>query len=678
LVVGVVIALVAGTGTVAATTPAATQSDDTQKFEFDLDGNESDGRFQFSGNSNGSVFDFSETRDSPDFSFGETSEPPDFSGIGDDDGSPFDFSGIGDDDGSPFDFSGIGDDDGSPFDFSGIGDDGEAPDFSGIGDDGEAPDFSGIGDSDDDGDDGQEPGDGDSTEPNAPATFQISNIGTNSPVTEGETLTVDATVENVGDREGTQSVTLSVLDQSSSSDVTLAGGATAEIALSVPTQPGDAGSVTAMVQTVNDSLSTSVQINEADSAANFQLSNLQAPETVQAGETATVEATVENAGESEGTQNVTVSIAEESTTESVTLEPGESETVAVDWQTTEGDAGTDTATASSENDTVSTTVTVENTTSDGQPDFRLSNLQAPETVQAGETIEGSIDIENTGGREGTQTGGFGVDVDGDGDIETLEERTVTLAPGERTTETLTLPLAESLPGGTVTFGVHTENETVTRQVSVVAADGSTADDLPEYRSFTAYVEEGYIEVGEKDRRGDLPDCPSGIPENETKGCAQFTASFDQTTGEYTVTPENFRFPVIRFESDTLDDMPTNISATTTVEGSLDTATGYSTFEASTFANLLIPEIEGCGMPVVVNGTTGDSGSLSGSNGSTRSVITTGTSNATLVDNEFTVPGARSCDGLETAIGNDVGLPAGAGENEFVMELYIEFHAEPVA
>ncbi|SEN72611.1 hypothetical protein SAMN05216388_1004291 [Halorientalis persicus] len=576
LVVGVVIALVAGTGTVAATTPAATQSDDTQKFEFDLDGNESDGRFQFSGNSNGSVFDFSETRDSPDFSFGETSEPPDFSGIGDDDGSPFDFSGIGDDGEAP-DFSGIGDDGEAP-DFSGIGDDGEAPDFSGIGDDGEAPDFSGIGDSDDDGDDGQEPGDGDSTEPNAPATFQISNIGTNSPVTEGETLTVDATVENVGDREGTQSVTLSVLDQSSSSDVTLAGGATEEIALSVPTQPGDAGSVTAMVQTVNDSLSTSVQINEADSAANFQ----------------------------------------------------------------------------------------------------LSNLQAPETVQAGETIEGSIDIENIGGREGTQTGGFGVDVDGDGDIETLEERTVTLAPGERTTETLTLPLAESLPGGTVTFGVHTENETVTRQVSVVAADGSTADDLPEYRSFTAYVEEGYIEVGEKDRRGDLPDCPSGIPENETKGCAQFTASFDQTTGEYTVTPENFRFPVIRFESDTLDDMPTNISATTTVEGSLDTATGYSTFEASTFANLLIPEIEGCGMPVVVNGTTGDSGSLSGSNGSTRSVITTGTSNATLVDNEFTVPGARSCDGLETAIGNDVGLPAGAGENEFVMELYIEFHAEPVA
>ena len=63
-----------------------------------------------------------------------------------------------------------------------------------------------------------------------PADFDVTVDSTNSPVTEGETLTVDATVENTGDQQGTQDVTLTVdgTDRVSDAIVEYIGGTTTD------------------------------------------------------------------------------------------------------------------------------------------------------------------------------------------------------------------------------------------------------------------------------------------------------------------------------------------------------------------------------------------------------------------------------------------------------------------
>jgi hypothetical protein len=100
------------------------------------------------------------------------------------------------------------------------------------------------------------------TAPATPANFAVSNVGSNSPVNETETLDVAATVQNTGDQDGTQTVTLDVAGaQRDSQSVQLAGGASQTVTLSWATQSGDAGDYTATVASANDTGTTSVSVN---------------------------------------------------------------------------------------------------------------------------------------------------------------------------------------------------------------------------------------------------------------------------------------------------------------------------------------------------------------------------------------------------------------------------------
>ena len=66
-----------------------------------------------------------------------------------------------------------------------------------------------------------------------PANFEVTIDSTNSPIDEGETLTVDATVENTGDKSDTQTITLTVGGQQrASTDVNLGGGESTTMTLS--------------------------------------------------------------------------------------------------------------------------------------------------------------------------------------------------------------------------------------------------------------------------------------------------------------------------------------------------------------------------------------------------------------------------------------------------------------
>jgi len=106
-------------------------------------------------------------------------------------------------------------------------------------------------------------------EDSEPASFDVEITETPSPVVEGETLEVTATVTNTGDVEGTQTVTLSdtgfVDSQRDAVEVTLEGGeSNTSVALAWETEDGDAGSGGLTVASENDTDTTEVTVSEPD------------------------------------------------------------------------------------------------------------------------------------------------------------------------------------------------------------------------------------------------------------------------------------------------------------------------------------------------------------------------------------------------------------------------------
>jgi PGF-pre-PGF domain-containing protein len=104
----------------------------------------------------------------------------------------------------------------------------------------------------------------------SPANFSMTVDATNSPVTEGGTMTVDATVDNVGGQSGTQTVSLSAGgSQRDATSVTLDPGSTTTVSLSWATTTGDAGTYTATLASANDTATTSVSIHSEGSGTDW-------------------------------------------------------------------------------------------------------------------------------------------------------------------------------------------------------------------------------------------------------------------------------------------------------------------------------------------------------------------------------------------------------------------------
>ncbi|MDZ7688031.1 MAG: GLUG motif-containing protein [Halobacteriales archaeon] len=111
----------------------------------------------------------------------------------------------------------------------------------------------------------------------APVNFGVTIDSTNSPVSEGETLTVDTTVENTGDESGTQTVSLTVGGTVRDPvDVTLDGGSSTTETLGWTTGDGDVGDYTATVGSEDDSDTTQVTVESTDTS----LISINNPDTV--------------------------------------------------------------------------------------------------------------------------------------------------------------------------------------------------------------------------------------------------------------------------------------------------------------------------------------------------------------------------------------------------------------
>ena len=93
------------------------------------------------------------------------------------------------------------------------------------------------------------------------AYFEVEIAETNSPVNEGEDLNVDATIENTGELEGDQVITLETNDtQRDSTSVNLNPGDQTTETLTWNTEDGDAGDYTAGVSSDDDSDDIGVEV----------------------------------------------------------------------------------------------------------------------------------------------------------------------------------------------------------------------------------------------------------------------------------------------------------------------------------------------------------------------------------------------------------------------------------
>jgi Tfp pilus assembly protein PilV len=98
--------------------------------------------------------------------------------------------------------------------------------------------------------------------------FAVEIVGTNSPVTEGETLEVTVEVTNTGAEQSTKSIQLFDFDgtEVDTESVTLDGGDSTTVVLEWNTEGGDAGTDDITVESEDDSDSTDVTVEEGAGA----------------------------------------------------------------------------------------------------------------------------------------------------------------------------------------------------------------------------------------------------------------------------------------------------------------------------------------------------------------------------------------------------------------------------
>jgi hypothetical protein len=137
------------------------------------------------------------------------------------------------------------------------------------------------------------------------ANFTVTIDDTPNSVTAGDDIQVNYTVENVGDQQGTQDIDFSVngTNEGTEPAVTLNRGETFSDSFIYTTVGSDVPEATVAVSSANDTASETVPVDEL-APANFGVSNLSAPAEAAENESITVNATVTNTGDQQGTQDV--------------------------------------------------------------------------------------------------------------------------------------------------------------------------------------------------------------------------------------------------------------------------------------------------------------------------------------------------------------------------------------
>ena len=199
------------------------------------------------------------------------------------------------------------------------------------------------------------------------AFFSVSNLVPQSATVEdGAVIDVSATVENIGDLEATQEVTLEIGEVPLVQELTLNGSESETVTFAdINVSAVGPGEYTHTFSTEDASTSGSLTVQEPPAPAVFEIISVSPEEaTATQGDTVTVSATVQNTGDQEATQTVNLDIDGISDSSDLTLAGGEAGSVSFDVDTSGVDAGDYTHTVSTEDDEFSGSLTIENVTMD--------------------------------------------------------------------------------------------------------------------------------------------------------------------------------------------------------------------------------------------------------------------------------------------------------------------------
>ncbi|MEY7849662.1 GLUG motif-containing protein [Natrarchaeobius sp. A-rgal3] len=312
--------------------------------------------------------------------------------------------------------------------------------------------------------------------PQAPASVTVDDLGTNSPVAEDGLLSVDATVQNVGDEDADRTITLEADGQVvDSADVSLAGGETETVSLEWDAADASPGEYDVIVDTGDETASQTVTVLEETPAEAFVAVELtEAPAEVDAGEPITLEYALENTGDDVADQEVdfVVDGAVEETV-AVALEPGETQTGSFTYATDAGDEPELVATVRSGDDTDDAVVTVaEDDPAEAQ--FAVE-IDAIDEVTEGDVVSAVATVTNTGDAAAEQDvtltdSGFGDEIR---DVETIS-----LEPNETAETTLTWRTDRGDAGTgdlTVSSDDDAESRPVTVAVDPIVEDGDVLE-----------------------------------------------------------------------------------------------------------------------------------------------------------------------------------------------------------
>lgn len=206
-------------------------------------------------------------------------------------------------------------------------------------------------------------------ETNADFAVDIDDSATDDEIVAGDNLTVEATVENVGNETETQSVWLAsdssavVLDETT---LTLSPGSSQDVTFTWNTErsdsPGGSPPETDIsVSSPTQSDTKSVIIRGPDNDGDLTLTNLDPDQTVTEGEDVDVTAIIENTDSLPGSAVVILENLDGDPVDAVevSLDSGNDTTVDLTWSTVLGDADDGTVTAVLENQTATAAVEVE-------------------------------------------------------------------------------------------------------------------------------------------------------------------------------------------------------------------------------------------------------------------------------------------------------------------------------
>jgi hypothetical protein len=192
------------------------------------------------------------------------------------------------------------------------------------------------------------------------ANLTVTSLTTDEPVVPGDTVTVTATVSNVGTATATQRLVLSAAGEPhDTAAVNVVPGGTTTVDLTWTTTGADAGTYAATVATANDSASTPVRVGRTDVTVGSLATN--SPVEADGYVRATVR--IDNAGTIDGTAAVTLSLGDDRiAARTASVDANGSTTVTVAGDTGARPPGDYTATVAAANDSRAATVTVVNRT----------------------------------------------------------------------------------------------------------------------------------------------------------------------------------------------------------------------------------------------------------------------------------------------------------------------------